>query len=246
MNDSAKVASIFFGVTVGPLLVALMLGGIGFGIYWLDTHKADVPSEFWTWIIGMLAVFFLGSILLCLLCFRVHPREAFQDLSGGNTDATLVADIAAAEEAVCKLITRVDGFLQNDVGAAGQKDPGLVSDAQSRARAGVDMVACSADASGEAAHRITRLEETLRSFTGPELQRTYDTAMKCEGFQGTALQPPPSLRDRLTAVQATLQDQQKRLLAPIDQKTEDLHRGIASDCDKRRGSAHMAAGGAKT
>ena len=238
MTETDRILRIVFGVTLGPIAVILVLAVLAGLVMWLDIQKDRVPPEFWNWTAGLIAAFFLGSILLCLLCFRAIPREAFQDMSG---DTTLLADIATTEEAVCKLITRVDGFLQNDVGPAGQKDPGLVTDAQSRARAGIEMVACSAggdDVSGEEAHRITRLEETLRSFTGPELQRTYDTAMKCEGFQGAA---PPSLRERLTAVQATLQDQQKRLLAPIDQKTEDLHKGIASDCDKRRGTAHMSA-----
>jgi hypothetical protein len=199
-----------------------------------------------------IGIFFMGSILLCLLCFRAIPREAFVDGSGGATedDTALMTEITAAEEAVCKLITRVDGFILNDVGPAGQKDPGLVTAAQSKAREGVDMVACPVSSTGaeghepvDAAHRITRLEETLRAFTAPELQRTYDTAMKCEGFASGS--DAADLRTRLTAVQATLQDQQKRLLAPIDQKTADLHKGIASDCDKRRGAAHMTPAPAK-
>jgi hypothetical protein len=236
MTETDRILRIVFGVTLGPIAVILALAVVVGLVFWLDKEKDKAPPEVWNWMAGLIAAFFLGSILLCFLCFRAIPREAFQDMSD---DTTLLADIAATEEAVCKLITRVDGFLQNDVGAAGPKDPGLVSEAQTRARAGIDMVACSDDVSGEEEHRITRLEETLRSFTGPELQRTYDTAMKCEGFQGAAT---PSLRERLTAVQATLQDQQKRLLAPIDKKTEDLHRGIASDCDKRRGAAHLTAG----
>ena len=131
-----------------------------------------------------------------------------------------------------------DGFIQSDVGPAGQSDSQLVLAAQMKAREGVAVVDCSATEAAleDVPHRLTRLEETLRSLTGPELQRTYDKTMRCEGFQDLPVAAPTN-RQRLATIQTTIRDQQTRLLAPVDQKTADLQRGIASDCDKRRGAA---------
>jgi hypothetical protein len=229
--------------TVGIVaVIAVLFGGVALAGYLYRIAKDMEPGIHYMGIAGV-AIIMLTLFTVCVLCFRAMPREAFEDLSG---DSALLTDIAAAEEAVCKLITRVDGFIQNDVGPAGVDDPSQVVAARAKARQGVAMVDCSGTQE-DAAHRITQLEETLRSFTGPELQRTYDTAMKCEGFQsGSTAAGVPSLRDRLSAIQKTLQDQQTRLLAPIDQKTEDLKKGIASDCDKRRGTAHMTAKKAST
>lgn len=248
------------GLVVGmPVVAIVLLLGLAFGIAklwsylepYMDQLKAMDRSQhklfFWMGVTGVAMLLVLPG-LLCAACYTVRPTEAFQDGSGStdtNTaasaeeDPTLLADLAAAEDAVCKLITRVDGFIQNDQGPAGQSDSQLILAAQMKAREGVSMVDCSeAEAAQEdVSHRLTRLEATLKSFTGPELQRTYDTTMRCEGFADLVTPVVPTLRQRLTAVQATLQDQQSRLLAHVDQKTADLKRGIASDCDKKRAAA---------
>lgn len=237
--QTGDILMLVFGTAPLSLLVVV---GILVGIYLLASyiveHGKPLDPALYVYLVFGIAIPFLIGGLLCVICYRVMPREAFQDGSGSE-DATLLTDIAAAEEAVCKLITRVDGFIQSDVGPAGQSDSQLVLAAQMKAREGVAVVDCSATEAGleDVPHRLTRLEETLRSLTGPELQRTYDKTMRCEGFQDVAtamIQPP---RARLTAIQATLRNQQTRLLAPVDQKSADLQRGIASDCDKRQGAA---------
>lgn len=245
MNTQTAILLI---VWLGPLLLAIGIGLVGLYFYGLGQLAAvlrSAPREAMWMLVAGLVIYFLTGVLMCITCYRVIPREAFANGNGNGEngegevpDPTLLADISAAEDAVCKLITRVNGFIQNDVGRAGQLDSSLVLEAQTKARDGVDMVDCSASDTVEIAHRLTRLEETLRSFTEPELQRTHDTTVRCEGFQDGA----PTVRQRLTAIQASIHDQQTRLLAPIDAKTDDLRRGNASDCDKRRAAAATAAG----
>jgi hypothetical protein len=238
MLQTGDILMIVFGAApISLLLIGGLVVAIGLAVkYFLENGKPIEPVLYWYLVAGIAIPFLIGG-LLCVICYRVRPTEAFQmqDISG---DPNLLADLIVAEDAVCKLITRVDGFIQNDVGPAGQSDSQLVLAAQMKARDGVAVVDCSATEAAleDAPHRLTRLEETLRSLTGPELQRTYDKTMRCEGFQDLAT-PEPTNRQRLTAIQATIRDQQTRLLAPVDQKTADLQRGIASDCDKRRAAA---------
>jgi len=248
------IIGLVVGMPVVAIVVIVALLFLGAKLWsYLEPHLASIQQfdrsshRLFIWMGGIgIAIPIVLVGLLCLSCVTIRPTEAFQDGSGSPTptgekaeDPTLLADLAAAEDAVCKLITRVDGFIQNDQGPAGQSDSQLILAAQMKARDGVAMVDCSeAEAAQEdVPHRLTRLEETLKSFTGPELQRTYDTTMRCEGFQDMVTPVVPTPRQRLTAVQATLQDQQTRLLAPVDQKTADLKRGIASDCDKKRAAA---------
>lgn len=223
-----------------PFVVLGLIAGL-LGLYlaydWLQRNRNILKPEFYWFVVAGVATPLLLLGFGCMVCWRVFPTEGFEDAS------TLLTDLQATEDAVCKLITRVDGFIQNDVGPAGQNDTGLIDAAQAKARAGVTMVDCLPPVGSpdkeemDVKQRLTRLEDTLRAFTGPELQRTYDTTMKCEGFQDASGSALPSPRDRLTAIQATLRDQQNRLLAPVDQKSADLQRGVLSDCDKRRGAA---------
>ena len=241
LTDNAVIA-LFVTMPIVAVLVAVgLLVLIVYAMPYLTQLKTSPsPPKMFYWMggVGIVTPIVLAG-LLCAACYTIHPIEAFQDVSGAVSvdNPTLLTDLAAAEDATCKLITRVDGFIQNDLGPSGQADSQLILAAQMKARDGVAMVDCSATEAAleDVPHRLTRLEETLRSFTAPELQRTYDTTMRCEGFVGA----PPTNRERLTAIQATIRDQQTRLLAPVDQKTEDLQRGIASDCDKRRAAAHM-------
>lgn len=234
---------IIFGVAP---IVLLLVGGLVIAIglavkYFLENGKPIEKELYWYLVAGIAIPFLIGG-LLCAICYRVRPMEAFQiqNTSDATDDPTLLADLATAEDAVCKLITRTDGFIQSDVGPAGQSDSSLVLAAQMKAREGVAVVDCSATGAAleDVPHRLTRLEETLRSLTGPELQQTYNKTMRCEGFQDLPVATlQPTTRQRLLAIQTTIRDQQTRLLGPVDQKSADLQRGIASDCDKRRGAA---------
>ena len=182
----------------------------------------------------------LLTLLLCLLCVQTQPRELFVDAGVSDPTSQLLADISAAEVDVCKLITRADQFIQNDVGKAGQDDPSLITAAQQKARGDTDMVVCGGDETAqlEIDHRLRRLEETLRAFTGPEFKRTYDATVPCrEGFVDISEEAEvASARQRLAAIRATIQEQQQKYLGPIDAKTAAMQRGDLSDCERRRGA----------
>jgi len=192
--------------------------------------------------IGMIV--FLTLIFVSSFSMMIYPRELFTDAAPDPVMA-LLKDITAAEKDVCNLITRTDKFIQNDIGKPGHDDPQLVKDAQQKARDAVDgpITDCHAtwdDVSGDAAlqeadNRLTRMEATLKSFTGPELQSTYNKSVPCqtEGFQDA--DPLTDLQNRLAAVKATIKSQQQKLLKPIDDKTAALQRGEVSDCDKKHG-----------
>ena len=193
-------------------------------------------------IIVFLTLVFVGSFSM-----MIRPRELFVDVT--NPITQLLADITAAEKDVCNLITRTDSFIQSDIGKPGHDDPQLVTDAQQKARAAVNgpLTDCAAvwtmDVSGdvalqEADNRLQRMEGTLKSFTGPELQTTYNRSVPCqtEGFSNQTEGPLGALQQRINAVKDTIKTQQLKLLKPIDDKTAALKRGEVSDCDKKRGS----------
>ncbi len=223
------------------ILIAMGLVFVGF-IYALERFPTSVLGDTLVNLVGIGIGVVLVMLLVSRLCLTIHPRESFVDMSGGtDTVIQLLQDIGAAEKDVCDLITRTDKFIQNDVGKPGHDNPQLVSDAQQKARdaVGGPLTDCHAswtlDVSGDAAlqeadNRLTRMEATLKSFTGTELQATYDKSVKCEGFQN-----PTDLSARLAAVKTTIVNQQQKLLKPIDDKTAALQRGEVSDCDKKRG-----------
>lgn len=224
------------------ILIAMGLVFMGF-IYALERFPTSILGDTLVDLVGIGIGVVLVLLLVSRLCLTIHPQESFVD---GGTDPVvqLLQDIGTAEKDVCDLITRTDKFIQNDVGKPGHDNPQLVSDAQQKARdaVGSPLTDCQAswtlDVSGDAAiqeadNRLTRMEDTLKSFTGPELQATYDKSVKCEGFQsGGSLS---ALQDRLVAVKTTITTQQQKLLKPIDDKTAALQKGEVSDCDKKRG-----------
>lgn len=198
--------------------------------------------------VGMIGIIvFMTLVLVGSFSMMIHPRELFEDGGSDAVDPTvqLLTDITATEKDVCDLITRTDKFIQNDIGKPGHDDPQLVTNAQQKARdaVGGPITDCGTswdDVSGAAAlqeadNRLTRMEATLTSFTGPELQSTYNKSVPCqtEGFADAG--PLSDLQNRLAAVKQTIVMQQKKLLKPIDDKTAALQRGEVSDCDKKRG-----------
>ena len=251
----------FYMVTVAgaaALLVALISSLPSGSTSWI----ADASPEFQRLVIVLMlvaVVILVLSIVLCATCSTPRPYERFVDGSGATDPqlARLQADVAEAEEAVCKYITRADQFISGDVGPAGKKDPSLVTAAEEKARAGVNMVLCSdgtaADVAapgttpdlGDLENRIARLESTLSGFTGVVFKHSYDETVPCkEGF-AVVVPTAADLEQRLAAVRQTIADQQTQYLGPIDQKTKDLQSGKASDCDKKRGAKLAAAGGPK-
>lgn len=202
------------------------------------------------------AMALLFGILLFIgtTCMEIRPTEQFADMEKEGTpkketeedkgDRELIHGIMMADAEVCKLMTRADHFIQGNVGHPGIENPSLVTDAQEKARGPGPIVECTHKKDDsitlqDADNHLTRLENTLQAFTGPTFQTAYNNTVICkEDFTGTE-KPPVNreqLQERLKKMNATITEQQKRLLDPIDAKTAALRRGEVSDCDKRRGA----------
>jgi hypothetical protein len=253
---SYEIALLSLGLTpIGLLLGALLITG---GVLFVSRFRPEELASIGIESAGVLAIVAVVAILVLTCCAAIRPVELFvaDSSTDGDSVATdpyqqLIHAITLAESDVCTLITRTDKFIQNDVGKPGQDDPSLITAAQQAARekAGGDITVCpstwplgltQADSVlSEAENRITRMELTLKSFTGPEIQKTYTATVQCEGFDGAdgaTASKLAALQGRLAAVQQTIIYQQKKLLKPIDDKTADLRAGKASDCDMRRGA----------
>ncbi len=222
------------------ILIGMSVLFVG-AIYAIQNAPASVIGDVMKDVAMIGMIVFLTVVFVGSFSMMIRPRELFVN---GVVDPTiqLLTDIGAAEKDVCNLITRTDKFIQNDIGKPGHDNPQLVTDAQQKARTAVgspitDCGASWTDVSGDAAlqeadNRLTRMEATLKSFTGPELQSTYNKSVPCqEGFTDGL----SDLQQRLAAVKTTIATQQHKLLKPIDDKTAALQRGEVSDCDKKRG-----------
>jgi hypothetical protein len=207
----------------------------------------------WYVLLAIAPLFFI-SLIVCFDCAVIHPREAFEnDNPSTESDPlqTLFQGIGAAEDAVCKLVTRTDEFIQGDVGNPGIQNPSLVTDAQNQARllVGSSITICPATGIPEtetlqdADQRLLRLEATLKSFSGPRILKVYQQSVECFVPLNAEIGGPVIvlLQARLTAVQNSIALQQGKMLTAIDAKKEALKRGEASDCDKQKGVAAQAA-----
>jgi hypothetical protein len=178
--------------------------------------------------------------------------------------------VGKTEEAICKLIKQTDTYIQNGLGPKDKDVPSLVSAAQQEARAdaGGPITDCSAnwpttiaDVSSQTLDmtmsqlddRINRMETTLKGFSAPVLEKAYKSTVECstesfgdyapfESFVATSL---TALQDRLKAVQASINYQEKKLIGGMKQKMKDLQAGKASDCDKQRGAKTAMGSGSK-
>lgn len=238
-----------------PFLL-IVAAAIGVGLTYLSAKfTIDDMGEIMIAVGTILMVSVVVMVFVTQFSGAIRPYEQFADISGLTVLHTendeiqqLLVSITEAEADVCNLITRTDKFIQSDVGKAGSDNPALVAQAQEKARAAVGgpLTDCGAswpDVSGaaaltEAANRLTRMEATLKSFTEPELESTYNRTVPCqEGFadvSGESVLAP--LKARLAAVQTTIQTQKTKYLKPIDDKNAALQRGEVSDCDKKRGA----------
>lgn len=210
--------------------------------------KPDDVGDLVFAIMMITAAIWVIAIVTQMVCLNFTPYEKFTDApppTHKERVTTLFKGIAAAEKSACSLITRTNKFIAADQGHAGQQNPDLVTQAQAAAvaAAGGPLVDC--DVSGtqeetltDAENRLTRLETTLNAFTGPEIEKTYNNTVPCqpEGFADVSGEKLGELEKRLDAVQTLIQTQETKYLKPIDQKTEQLRKGQASDCDKQRGA----------
>ena len=208
----------------------------------------------WYVLLAIAPLFFI-SLIVCFDCAVIHPREGFDSGSADAAQAdplqTLFQGIGAAEDAVCKLVTRTDEFIQGDVGNPGIQNPMLVTDAQNQARllVGSSITICPATGIPEtetlqdADQRLLRLEATLKSFSGPRILKVYQQSVECFQPLNAEIGGPyiVLLQARLTAVQNSIALQQGKMLTAIDAKKAALQRREASDCDKKKGVAAQAA-----
>jgi hypothetical protein len=235
--------AIVFVAAYTPLFVIVVLALLTVFTRAFDTLPTAVVNQIFMNLVGCWAVVLVLLLLACFFCGAIRPTEAFANIT---TTPSLLDDIAAAEKDVCALITRADKFIGSDQGQPGVDDPSLVAAAQQKARdaVGAPITDCAAagptDLSGdallqEADNRITRMEATLKGLTGPEFQSVYNKTVPCtESFSSGPSEA--DLRERLAAVRQTIQDQQSKLLKPIDDKQAAVQRHEVSDCEKRRGA----------
>jgi hypothetical protein len=167
------------------------------------------------WMIVIAAMIFVGAA-----CANISVREGFET---SQTD-----DLIALEKQVCTLMAASNKFVTNDVGQAGVDDPAVLAAAVTKAR-GPDPVTECALTPAQMESRISRMENTLKTFTGPQLQKTYDTTVPCKEDFAT------NLGGRLQAIKATV-EQQMKLLTPIQKKEADVKAGILSECEKKKGA----------
>jgi hypothetical protein len=250
---------VLLSVGLSPFIIlSLVALGVGIVVVLSRFDQAAENKTIGLTVLGIGAAVYVISVILCFFCTRVTAVERFDGAAASAADASgILVEIEQAESDVCKLVTRVDGFIQSDVGKPGADNPALVTEAQESARVGLALVPCSATVSVEASedatkteaandinHRLTLLETTLASFTGPRLKTAYDKTVPCgpaaqEGFVDLAMTPSPE--SRLAAIRTAIADQKKRYLGPIDDKTAALQRGDVSDCDKQRGATTAVA-----
>lgn len=235
------MANVGIAILVGIVLVV----GASFFI-----DKAAANKIMWYVIIAAVPLFLI-SLIICFDCAVIHPREAFEDVEPADPLQTLFSEIGDAEDAVCKLITRTDEFIQGDVGNPGIQNPTLVTDAQNQARLSVGGSITICPATGipetetlqDADQRMQRLEATLKSFSGPRIQKVWQQSVECFVPLNADINGPSlaSLQERLKVVQTAIALQQGKWIKEIDAKKEALQRGEASDCDKQKGIAAQKA-----
>ncbi len=241
---------------MSPFIIPMVVGVLIWSNKIASRFKPEDTKKIVILISVAMALLFGVLLFIGTTCMEIRPTEQFADLEQGDTSTKeseeeekkevreLLHGIATADAKVCKLMTRADHFIQGNVGHPGIENPSLVTDAQEKARGSGPIVECSntkedAPTLQDAENHLSRLENTLQAFTGPTFQTAYNNTVNCkENFTGT--EKPrvnrKQLQERLKKVNATIAEQQKRLLAPIDAKTAALQKGELSDCDKRRGA----------
>ena len=191
--------------------------GIIFVVVQLDTNTIVelLIATGTIWLIVLATLLFVG-----MMCASIQVRELFIDVSRES--------LGALEQQVCGLMTTSDKFITNDVGQPGQDNPVVLANAQAAARGKAPVPVCQLSPA-ELEDRISRMENALINFTGPQIQKTYDQTVPCtEGFVG-------SFADRLQAIKEAV-DRQNGILAPIQKKEADVKAGILSECEKKKGA----------
>lgn len=169
-------------------------------------------------------------LFVTIVCASVRLQELFE-----NAPVT-EADLAALEKQVCMLASASDKYIMNDVGQEGQDNPIVLAKALITARGAAPITECELS-QARIEDRVARMENTLKNFTGPQLQKTYDRTVSCkEDFVSGS---GSGLGDRLKAIKATVDQQNNALLTPLQKKEADLKAFKLTDCDKKKGANKM-------
>jgi hypothetical protein len=231
--------------SIGALPYLLMFGALVFTSVFFFLTKLSL--EDFSEIIAAMGTIWLVIILVLLfvsrVCMSISPVEHF-------TTSSIDVDLEKTEAAVCKLIQDVRNFITADIGQPGQDDPSLITAAMQKAVDSVNgpITICLTESIDKADKadktdnlsiddRLARMERTLDQLVEPQLKLAYDKAMTCEGFADSeTVDPVPKQKERLAAIQATMDMLKKRYLDPLDKKQADLKAGHLSDCEKRKGA----------
>ena len=153
------------------------------------------------WLIVIAVLLFVG-----MACASIQVRELFEDGSVSSED------LAALEKKVCVLMTASDKAIASDVGQPGQDDPAVLNTALTAARGSAPVPVCEMNPN-EVESRISRMENALTNFTGPQLKKTYDKTIPCssEGFETQK----GAFAARLQAINRLVDQQTSTLLVPI-------------------------------
>ena len=178
------------------------------------------------WLIVIAVMLFVSFV-----CASIQVSEGFADIS--------LNDVVALENQVCALMMSSDSYILNDVGQPGQDNPAVLAAAQTTARGTAPLPVCSLNQT-ELENRVSRMENALKNFTGPQLKKTYDKTVPCtEGFLPVVT---GSLSDRMQAIKAKIADQQTKYEVPIQKKLADVKKGILSTCEKNKAAAAAVPG----
>jgi len=238
--------------SIGAIPYLLIFGALVFtSVFFFFTKLsledfAEIIAAMGTiWLVIILVLLFVSRV-----CMSISPVEHFADME---------SDVEKTEAAVCKLITDVRNFITADIGQPGQDDPSLITAAMQKAVDAVNgpiTICISGSDSTDKTNnqdnpdktdnlsiddRLTRMEQTLNQLVEPQLKLAYDKSMTCEGFESDSMDSVSETveskqKERLTAIQATMDMLKKRYLDPLDQKQADLKAGQLSDCEKRKGA----------
>lgn len=161
-------------------------------------------------------------LFVTMTCASIQVRELFEDVTAD--------DLAALETKVCVLMSASDKAIASEVGQPGQDNPAVLNAALTTARGSAPVPVCEMNPS-ELDARISRMENALKFYTGPQLKKTYDKSVPCtEGFESS------SFSARLQAIKNLVDQQTSTLLVPIQKKEADVKAGILSECEKKKGA----------
>ena len=224
------------------IMGAVTLMGIGVLISKIDIDLVSDASV----TVGIIAAVTLVVVLFVSnFCMRIRPIELFADASAATTEANDEKKLKDAETEVCKLVTKANDYIKANVGFAGIDHPEKVTEAQQKAMlaasTGGSILSCPVPPDNEGLQpeeRLNRMDRTLDRFVEPEIKKACIKAGVCMGAEGFA-DPPPQALDvdqRLKGILTRAKTIKAQYLDPMDAKTADLRKGIASDSDKKAGA----------